>query len=219
MEGKMKYIVERLSKIEPFAYIEETVLEEAVLGSDTAIGSYDKNQMVYIQEEECRSMDIVIKGAVDINSIDLEGKLSNLARFKEGDILGVNLLFSSKNRYPFSVVAVEDCQIIKVPKKVLLELSKENPDFTESLLTIVSDKALALAKWITNISLKPLREKIMDYIEYEKRIQGKNKVDIPTTKKEIAERLGVQRTSLSRELQKMKKDGIIEYDRSTITLL
>jgi len=38
------------------------------------------------------------------------------------------------------------------------------------------------------------------------------------TKKELAERLGIQRTSLSRELNKMKKDGLIDYDAHSITI-
>ncbi len=38
------------------------------------------------------------------------------------------------------------------------------------------------------------------------------------TKEELANQLFVQRPSLSRELAKMKKDGIIDYDRYTITI-
>ena len=43
--------------------------------------------------------------------------------------------------------------------------------------------------------------------------------NLNTTKKALAEKFGVQRTSLSRELAKMKKDGLIDYDVKTITLL
>ena len=39
------------------------------------------------------------------------------------------------------------------------------------------------------------------------------------TKKELADRIGVQRTSLSRELQKMKNEGLLEYDKSSISVL
>ena len=38
------------------------------------------------------------------------------------------------------------------------------------------------------------------------------------TKKELAERLGIQRTSLSRELNKMKKDGLVDYNTHSITI-
>lgn len=38
------------------------------------------------------------------------------------------------------------------------------------------------------------------------------------SKKEMAERFGIQRPSLSRELNKMRKDGLLEYDAKTITI-
>jgi DNA-binding transcriptional regulator GbsR (MarR family) len=39
------------------------------------------------------------------------------------------------------------------------------------------------------------------------------------TKTEMAENFGIQRTSLSRELRKMKQAGLVEYDSETITLM
>ena len=39
------------------------------------------------------------------------------------------------------------------------------------------------------------------------------------SKKEWADKLGVQRPSLSRELIKMKEEGIIDYDKDTISIL
>ena len=39
------------------------------------------------------------------------------------------------------------------------------------------------------------------------------------TKKDLAEKFGVQRSSLSRELNKMRKEGLIEYDAYSITII
>jgi Mn-dependent DtxR family transcriptional regulator len=39
------------------------------------------------------------------------------------------------------------------------------------------------------------------------------------TKKELAEKIGVQRPSLSRELNKMRKDGLLTYDSKQITIM
>ena len=43
-------------------------------------------------------------------------------------------------------------------------------------------------------------------------------IELPITKKELAEQMGVSRTSLSREMQKMKNEGIIDYQGKHITL-
>ncbi|WP_409226797.1 Crp/Fnr family transcriptional regulator [Gudongella sp. SC589] len=215
----MEYIGRMINSIEPFVNIEPHRLEEAIRKDNVKTKRFQGNQLVYLQGEVCTTMDIVLKGTVDIHSIDQEGNVITLARFKKGDIVGVNLLFSTDSAYPFSVTAVEDTEILQLSKGLLLELSRDNPRFTESLLQIVSDKAISLANWITEISMKPLREKIMDFVQMERKRQGGERIILPTSKKELAERLGVQRTSLSRELQKMKREGILDYDRASITLL
>jgi CRP-like cAMP-binding protein len=56
-------------------------------------------------------------------------------------------------------------------------------------------------------------------MERECKIQNSNRIQLGITKKALAERIGVQRTSLSRELAKMKADGLIDFDDKTISLL
>jgi DNA-binding transcriptional regulator LsrR (DeoR family) len=56
-------------------------------------------------------------------------------------------------------------------------------------------------------------------LEHECKTQNSDCVKHGITKKALAEKMGVQRTSLSRELAKMKEDGIIDFDKKTITLL
>ena len=59
----------------------------------------------------------------------------------------------------------------------------------------------------------------MNYLNYESKKQNSNCIKLNITKKAIAEKIGVQRTSLSRELAKMRKDGLIQFDSDMITLL
>jgi DNA-binding transcriptional regulator LsrR (DeoR family) len=59
----------------------------------------------------------------------------------------------------------------------------------------------------------------MNLLEYESKRQNTNYIKLNMTKKALAEKIGVQRTSLSRELAKMRKDGLIVFDRTSITLL
>ena len=49
--------------------------------------------------------------------------------------------------------------------------------------------------------------------------QNSNIIKLNMTKKALAERIGVQRTSLSRELAKMREDGLIEFTPVSISLL
>jgi CRP-like cAMP-binding protein len=78
---------------------------------------------------------------------------------------------------------------------------------------------LILGSRIQHYVGKTIRECVMAYLEHERQKQNSNKILLPITKKAWAERIGVSRTSLSRELAKMRKDGLILYDAKSVTLL
>ncbi|WP_243156050.1 helix-turn-helix domain-containing protein [Clostridium sp. C2-6-12] len=54
---------------------------------------------------------------------------------------------------------------------------------------------------------------------YEKYIQKNNVIKLTLTKKQLGEKFGIQRPFLSRELNKMRKDGLIKYDAYSITIV
>jgi CRP-like cAMP-binding protein len=84
--------------------------------------------------------------------------------------------------------------------------------------TVISDKAIMLTDTINLISLKSIRQCIIAFLRYEYHIQKNTVIKLNISKKDFAERLGIQRTSLNRELNKMRKDGLLEYDARTVTL-
>ena len=101
----------------------------------------------------------------------------------------------------------------------MLELSKLNTHFITELLSVISDKTLVLTDKIDSISLKTVRERITDYLSYQAKLQGTGKILLGMSKKDLAENFGVQRTSLSRELARMRSENLIEFDSTSITIL
>lgn len=66
---------------------------------------------------------------------------------------------------------------------------------------------------------KSIRQCIIDFLIYESYMQKSKTIKLEMTKKDLAEKFGIQRSSLSRELNKMRKEGLIEYDAHSITLI
>lgn len=182
------------------------------------IKKYDKGQIVHLQNEICRSMDIVLDGRLSVQKIDQDGNILKITVFSGGDILGANLIFSSSNSYPMTVVSETKSVVLHIYKELILELSQMNARFMVGLMTVISDKALVLTGKIDAISLKTIRQRICDFLKYEYHIQKDYIIKLEMTKKDLAERLGIQRTSLSRELNKMRKEGLLEYDARTIVI-
>ena len=117
-----------------------------------------------------------------------------------------------------TVTAMTDTKLFSMDRKQVLKLCQTNEEFLINFLEILSDKALILTAKIHSLSRKTIREKIMDFLIFESNRQNSKMVRLPISKKELAERFGVERPSLQRELRKMKDDGLIDYDSGSIEL-
>ncbi|WP_138206620.1 Crp/Fnr family transcriptional regulator [Haloimpatiens lingqiaonensis] len=183
------------------------------------IKSYKKNAVIYFQNEKCTTFDIVLKGTISVQGIDDKGNYISISDFTIGNMIGGNLLFSHKNFYPMMVLSKTEATILHLKKDLILKLCQSNANFLTKFLQSLSDKTLILTDKIKSLSFKSLRQCIVDFLIYESHTQKSNKIKLKLTKKELSERFGVQRTSLSRELNKMRKDGLIEYDAHYITII
>jgi len=182
------------------------------------IKKYGKGQIIHLQNDICHTMDIILNGKVSFQKIDESGKVLTVNVFSTGDILGVNLMFSSRNCYPMTFVSKTSVMLLHMHKELVIELCQNSESFMIGLMTVVSDKTIMLIDEIKFISLKSIRQCIIVFLRYEYNIQKNTVIKLNISKKDFAERLGIQRTSLNRELNKMRKDGLLEYDARTITL-
>lgn len=190
-----------------------------LLRDNSLIKNFSREQIIYLQNEKANTMDIILKGDIIIKNIDRKGAILSIVSLNEGDMLGGNLIFSNKNEYPMTIIAKSNVILLKIKKDTILDLCQKNKTFLVNLLEIFSDKALILTTKIHSLARKTIREKIIEYLFFETNRQGSHTIILPISKKELAERFGVERPSLQRELKKMEEDGLICYDARSITLL
>lgn len=208
-----------LENTELFKDISMSTINHLFVQDSFNIKTYKKNSVIYFQNEKCVTFDMVLKGIVSVQSTDEKGNYISISDFTMGSELGGNLLFSNKNFYPMMVLAKTEVTLIHLKKDLVLSLCQSNTTFLSKFLHSISDKTLILTDKIKTLSLKSIRQCIIDFLMYESYVQKSNIIKLEVTKKDLAEKFGVQRSSLSRELNKMRKDGLIEYDAYSITIV
>ena len=181
--------------------------------------SYKKNCVIHFDGEPCCKLEIILSGKVVVDRIDETGNLLTISEFYSDDIIGGNLLFSKNPYYPMTVSSQLPTIILEIDRDTLFELLCHNSTFLRTYLEFVSDHASILGDKIKHYVNKTIRESVLNYLNYECKKHNSNHIKLNMTKKALAEKIGVQRTSLSRELAKMKKDGLILFDAVSITLL
>lgn len=190
-----------------------------ILEKNAFIQNFKSGKIIYLQNEKAHTMDIVLDGNVVIQNIDENGNVLSIANLEKGDMLGGNLIFSNRNEYPMTLIAKKETKLLRMKREMILELCQVEKKFLVNLLELFSDKALVLTSKIHSLARKSIREKIMEFLTFEKDIQKSNRIILPISKKELAERFGIERPSLQREIKKMKDEGLIDFDSKTITLL
>ena len=215
---KIDQYLDALSGLSLFNGFSREELKQLFDGSSYEIKRYSRGRIIHLQNEVCRAMDIILEGKVAVQKIDQEGNVLTINVFSAPDVIGAHLVFSTNNTYPMTIISETNTVIVRLPQELIIELSRHNLDFMVALLKTISDRMLILADKIRTISHKSIRQQIIAYLTYELHLQKSPVIKLSYSKKELAERLGVQRSSLSRELNKMRREGLLEYDARTITL-
>jgi CRP-like cAMP-binding protein len=208
-----------IRKSVPLSSISDEEINSYLGDGSFKISTYERNNIVHFSGEVCLKLEIILSGKVAVERIDEVGNLMNIAEFYSNEILGGNLLFSKNPHYPMTITVKQPTLILEINKERLFGLFSDNHDFLRSYLEFVSDHATILGDRIKHYVNKTIRECIMSFLEYERQKQNSNPIRLNITKKAWAERIGIQRTSLSRELAKMRNDGLIQYDSKFIEIL
>jgi CRP-like cAMP-binding protein len=184
--------------------------------TDYSIKSYGKDDIIFIEDDHCSNLSIVLEGMVEIQKIDASGKVLTVARFEQGDNFGENLIFSDKNLYPMTVVSKSKSLVLHIPKDTVVKLCQINAVFLNEFLRTLSNRAVNLSAKLKEVTLKTIRQKICEFLMSKYNLTKSKTINIGMSKKDWADKIGVQRPSLSRELIKMKEEGLIDYDKDLV---
>lgn len=184
--------------------------------------TYKKKEYITIEKDDFNGIGIVIYGEVAVIKENAAGNRVIILKLREKNIFGEMIAFSDKNKWPASVIADTDCVILFLPSAKIIgncsNMCIGHRNLIQNMLKIVSNKALNLNRKIEYLSLKSIREKVSTYLLEQYNLKKQDKFVIPLKRSELAEFLNIPRPSLSRELVKMKGEGIIEFSKSTFTI-
>ena len=88
----------------------------------------------------------------------------------------------------------------------------------QNLVIISAGKNLQLSRRSLHTSPKTIRGRLSSYFSQQVSAQRSNKIVIPFDRQQLADYLNLDRSALSKELGKMRKDGLIEYTKNTFVI-
>ena len=218
----MKKVCDAMKKSVLFWDIKEEDLERVISCFDVKLSRYDRDEFVIHQGERAKGVGLVVSGQLHIIREDFLGNREILTEVGAGDIFDEVYAVLADEYQSIAVVAVQPTEAAFFSIDKMLTTCSSNCTFhniiIKNMLRVMAQKNLMLTRKMAHLSRKSIREKLVSYLSDESSRQGKREIKIPFNRQQLADYLSVERSALSRELSKMKEDGLIEFYKNQFVL-
>lgn len=160
---------------------------------------------------------LVLSGSVRIEYTDLWGNKSILGITHAGGVFAESYACIPDEPMMVDAVANEDCSILSISVPRLFApcpVCGSQNRLIQNLVMITAEKNLQLSRRSMHTSPKTIRERLFSYFSQQVSAQGSNKIAIPFDRQQLADYLNLDRSALSKELGKMRNDGLIEFNKN-----
>ncbi|OLN28429.1 Crp/Fnr family transcriptional regulator [Desulfosporosinus metallidurans] len=216
-----KYL-EEVSKTSLFQGIERVDILAMLNCLKPRVCSYNRNDYIVTGGDPYESVGIVLKGAATVSKENAEGNRIVMTLLKQGDIFGEIIAFSSQMNWPATVQAQETCVVLFLPRgKIVGECDRMcswHRTLIQNFLRVISERAMMLNKKVEYLTIKSMRGKISTYLLEQYRREGDVNITLPLNRNELSDFLNVSRPSMSREMSKMKDEGIIDFHLTAVKI-
>lgn len=182
------------------------------------VKTYQKNDLITMSGETCDRLLIIQEGSVKAEMNDYSGKTIKIEDMSAPWPLATAFLFGKENRFPVTVSATSEVEMVSIPKPEFVKLLQLNSLILNNYLNTISTRAQFLSQKLKFLSFKTIRQKIAHYL-LEKAGDRLQTVEILQSQEQLAEMFGVTRPSLARTLGEMVQEGLIETQRRAIKIL
>ncbi|OUP07998.1 Crp/Fnr family transcriptional regulator [Collinsella sp. An2] len=195
--------------------------------------TFEKGEMILRAGDTTDRLFLVSAGSVTIENTDVWGNRSILNIVGAGGFFAETYAVLSHEPLLVDVVASERCELISLRIGVLVGEMKQRDAaasrtaqaaswvgaFIYNLLEITAHKNLALSDRAFHTAPKTARARIMAYLNSVALTQHNRTFNIPFDRQQMADYLNLDRTALSKELGRMRHEGIIDFRKNHFELL
>lgn len=190
-------------------------------GKQTAV--YGAGEVLFRQESPCHGIHCLASGSLVLRRLDAQGNSVLIDLIHEGQTVGYRSYYNSR-RHAEQAEALEPSTVCLVPNATVDALLGSNTElgraFAESLATDMKELEQAVLNGVS----QPVRSRIARLLHLlldrfgESDEAGRIALQLPFGRQEMAELLGVQRETVTRTLNAMQADDVLQASGRTLLI-
>jgi CRP/FNR family transcriptional regulator, dissimilatory nitrate respiration regulator len=173
-----------------------------------------KKETLFHEGDEGEAMFLLAHGRVRLHKTAADGREVVINVIKPGEVFAEVILFEEKS-YPVTAVALTDVIALKLPRRNLLSLLQQE-DFRNDFIAMLLRKQRFLAERIRLLSSESVEDRLRAFLreQYGEREQ----ITVEINKKQMASAIGATPETLSRILQRLKRQKSLQWQAGVIKI-
>ena len=167
--------------------------------------NYKPGETIFFEGDIIDKICIVKRGSVRSEKTYLNGEVHIVEIFEEGSMFGLAFAVSKSRISALDFVSNEDAEVVFVSMHSIRKSRFAN-EMNRTLTYMLADSSIKLSNKVEILAERGLRERVMVYLHILQTKAGSNTVTVRMSREQLAQFLCVNRSALSNELSKMKKE-------------
>ena len=184
--------------------------------------SFSKGEIILGEGAPAELIGVVLSGMVQVVREDYFGNRSMMAKLGPAEMFAEAFALAGVEGMPVNVVAAENSEVMLIDVSRISRPCAKACGFHQqmiyNLMRILALKNLACNQKIEVVSRRSTREKLMAYLLLQAKRAKKSTFLIPFDRQELADYLEVDRSGLSTEIGKLRREGIIDCEKNRFTI-
>jgi CRP/FNR family transcriptional regulator len=211
---------EYLRQTPVFAELNDAELEE--LATHVVERSLRRNTVIFHENDPASAFYFVKTGMVKIYKVSRDGREQVLSLLGAGQIFGDVPTFDG-GPYPATAATMEDSEIYLIRREDFLEVVRQHPEIAIKVIRVLGARLRQALELVRDLAFKQVPHRLAGLLlkfgeEYGKEADGGILIDISLSRQELAEIVGTSRETVTRELKKMERAGLVSIARRQITI-
>ena len=181
--------------------------------------SFAKGQIIFHEGDTIDRVCVIHQGSVRSEKTYPDGEVHIVSVFGENAIFGLEIAVSKKKTTPVDFIANENCRVLLIDAGSVFARNPFRDALQKSITEQLADDNIRMSHKIEILAERGLRDRVLVYLNILARKSGSCEVTVPMSREQLAQYLCVNRSALSNELNKMKREGIIDFRRHSFRLL
>lgn len=181
----------------------------------------DRTQTLFEMHSPFHCLYVVRSGAFKTTLIARDGRQQVSGFYFPGEFIGLDAIFPQQ--YQSRATALEDSSVCLLPYTALETLSQQLPGLQHQLLTRLSKELSADKNLLLSLGQKSAGEKLLTFLlslsrRFADRGFSANQFELPMTRADIANHLGLAVETVSRELKRLQQQSLISINGKQVQL-